>query len=112
MQGRGEDTTDDWNGELLAPVMEQWWPPPPLRPEYRRMRAVLEEALAELTASGRAAQTRLLDNPHHQALLAWFASGDRSWPFSFENICDAIDLDAERVRAALRTLPHSPPRWL
>jgi hypothetical protein len=38
-QGRREDTTDDGNGELLAPVTTQWWPPPPLRPEHRLMRA-------------------------------------------------------------------------
>ena len=28
-------------------------------------------------------------------------SKDRVWPFSFENLCDALDLDARRLRRAL-----------
>ena len=26
---------------------------------------------------------------------------DRAWPFSFENLCDALDLDARTLRRAL-----------
>ncbi len=33
--------------------------------------------------------------------LAWFASDDRLWPFSFLNICDVLDLDAHWLRARL-----------
>jgi hypothetical protein len=30
--------------------------------------------------------------------VAWFLSEDPKWPFSFVNICDALDLDASRLR--------------
>lgn len=103
MGGVAEDTTDDWEGELLAPLAAQWWPPHALRPEQRLLRAVLEEALAEL-AAGRMAAASPLDNRHRRELLDWFASHDRSWPCSFENVCDAIDLDPERVRGKLARL--------
>jgi hypothetical protein len=100
MRGVAEDTTDDWEGELLAPLAAQWWPPHALRPEQRLLRAVLEEALAEL-AAGRMAAASPQDNQRRRELFDWFASHDRSWPCSFENVCDAIDLDPERVRGKL-----------
>ena len=103
MGGVAEDTTDDWEGELLAPLAAQWWPPAALRPEQRLLRAVLEEALAEF-AAGRMAAPSPLDNQRRRELLDWFASHDRSWPCSFENVCDAIDLDPERVRGKLVNL--------
>ena len=100
MGGVAEDTTDDWEGELLAPLAAQWWPSAALRPEQRLLRAVLEEALAEL-AAGRIAAASPLNNQRRRELLDWFASHDRSWPCSFENVCDAIDLDPERLRGKL-----------
>jgi hypothetical protein len=100
MGGVAEDTTDDWEGELLAPLAAQWWPLHALRPEQRLLRAVLEEALAEL-AAGRMAVPSPVDKHRRRELLDWFASRDRSWPCSFENVCDAIDLDPERVRSKL-----------
>jgi len=36
----------------------------------------------------------------HQA-LAYVASSDRAWPFSFENLCEALDLDADALRGEL-----------
>ena len=33
---------------------------------------------------------------------AWIASAESSWPFSFECICDALDLDPNYIRAGLR----------
>lgn len=33
--------------------------------------------------------------------LAWVASTDRLWPFSFENVCEALDMDAGDVRRQL-----------
>jgi hypothetical protein len=32
----------------------------------------------------------------------WVASGDRSWLFSFENICDTLEINADYVRRGLR----------
>lgn len=34
----------------------------------------------------------------------WFRSDDRTWPFAFENVCEALDLDPERVRRGLRAV--------
>lgn len=33
---------------------------------------------------------------------AWVQSADRSWLFSFENICDTLEINAEYVRRGLR----------
>jgi hypothetical protein len=111
MAGRASDTTN-WTSGFLVPVAAQWWPRRSLRPEQRLMCAVLEESLTELAATRVAARSRLEGHPHRDELLAWFASPDRSWPFSFENICDAIDLDPGQVRAGLRILSRSSTRWL
>jgi hypothetical protein len=32
----------------------------------------------------------------------WVTSGDRTWLFSFENICDTLEISAEYVRRGLR----------
>ena len=109
MPGRAEDTTS-WTSELLVPVAVQWWPRRPLRPEQRLMCAVLEEAIIELVTTRVAARSPLRDHRSRQELLTWFTSTDRSWPFSFENICDAIDLDPAQVRSGLRTLSLSNAR--
>ena len=37
--------------------------------------------------------------------LAYVDSGDRLWPFSFENLCEALDMDASDVRRQLRGDP-------
>ena len=34
--------------------------------------------------------------------LAYVANTDRAWPFSFENLCEALGLDAEGLREELR----------
>jgi hypothetical protein len=36
------------------------------------------------------------------------ASKDRTWPFSFENLCDALGLDAGGLRRELQTVPALP----
>ncbi|HYV56245.1 MAG TPA: hypothetical protein VE911_01815 [Candidatus Nitrosopolaris sp.] len=75
--------------------------------ERALMLAVLEDAVrclaGELGPSGErptlAAEAR-----------AWFMTSDPRWPFSFVNICDALELDADRVRRQLfRDAPEFPP---
>ena len=34
---------------------------------------------------------------------AYVSSTDRSWPFSFENICEALGVDADGLRQALKS---------
>jgi hypothetical protein len=38
----------------------------------------------------------------HDGARAWVASQDRSWPFSFENVCEAVGIDAGALRRALQ----------
>jgi hypothetical protein len=33
--------------------------------------------------------------------IAYIASGDRAWPYSFENVCEALGLDPQCLRAKL-----------
>ncbi len=41
---------------------------------------------------------------------AWFTASDPHWPFSFVNLCDALGLDADRVRRRLlRDAPEIAP---
>ena len=37
--------------------------------------------------------------------VAYVASTNRTWPYSFENLCDALDLDARELRRALLRAP-------
>lgn len=34
--------------------------------------------------------------------MAYVVSTDRDWPFSFENICEALDMDADDIRRQLQ----------
>lgn len=42
--------------------------------------------------------------------LAWFASDDTSWPYSFLNICEALGLHPRTLRDRLPTLTHVATR--
>ena len=50
------------------------------------------------------------DPSSRQHAAAYVASADRSWPFSFENICDALGLHADDVRAELLGAGSRPAR--
>jgi hypothetical protein len=77
-------------------------------PERRLMAAVLQGVVDDLhgSASSRApgygppTNLRLL-----RAAVAYVASRDRQWPFSFENLCEALSLDSGRLRNALGNMP-------
>ena len=58
--------------------------------ELRLMAAVLEDAVNILRKRPRSRAGR--------EAREWLASHDASWPFAFERICDALDLDADSVR--------------
>jgi hypothetical protein len=66
------------------------------QPEKRLMLAVLEEAIATfqrhvLSDSGRS--QRLVEEVEE-----WADGAGADWPFSFENICDALDIEPEFLR--------------
>ena len=72
-------------------------------PEQRLMIAVLQDALdcVQKHRFAKDPQRRRL----FQAAKQWFLSDERDWPYSFECICGAIDLDANAVRQHLRVAP-------
>jgi hypothetical protein len=86
--------------EGLAPLLpEQLLDAPRRTPEQRLMAAVLEDAMRELSrpeGEWIGARARRLAEIH-----AWFASDDVAWPFSFVNVCEALDLDVGSFRSRL-----------
>jgi hypothetical protein len=69
------------------------------QPEKRLMLAVMEDAISTFQKSiygSTRRQRRLLKETEE-----WIGSADTSWPFSFENICDALDIEAEYLRNGL-----------
>jgi len=83
------DQITDVLGEVIMDL-------PPSRPwrhhvgELRLMAAVLEDAVNILRKRPRSRAGR--------EAREWLQSKDASWPFAFERICDALDLDADGVR--------------
>jgi hypothetical protein len=68
-------------------------------PERALAMAVLRDAVECYAKHARARSEegrRELDD-----VRKWVESRDRSWPFSFENICELFDIDAERLRSQL-----------
>lgn len=68
-------------------------------PELRLMRPVLQDALRTFcqhadVEGGRAARL-------FQETADWFGSPDATSPFSFEAVCDALELDAAWIRGLL-----------
>jgi hypothetical protein len=69
-------------------------------PERRLVIAVLQDAVdcfqKHLFARDRKQQQLFSDAE------AWISSIDRSWPFSFENVCDLLQINAEYLRRGLQ----------
>lgn len=70
------------------------------QPEKKLMLAVLEEAIATFQRHA------LADTPRARRLIEevekWTAESHSAWPFSFENICAALDLEPEYLRAGMQ----------
>ncbi len=68
-------------------------------PERRLVVAVLQDAVdcfqKHLRARDRKARQLFVDAEE------WICSEDRSWPFSFENVCDLLQINAEYLRRGL-----------
>jgi hypothetical protein len=72
--------------------------------ERRLMIAVLEDAVETYRK-----QAGARDGRAQQAFREaeeWIDDTDRTWLFSFENICDVLDINAEYVRRGLKSLKH------
>ena len=75
-------------------------------PQKRLMLAVLQTVVDDCTGSAYRRSTGHVgpvDSRAQQEAADYVASEDRSWPFSFRNICDAMGLDAEYLRHGIFT---------
>jgi hypothetical protein len=66
----------------------------------RLMAALLEDAAHIYSRNAGVGETSRL----FQEAKSWVESDDRLWPFSFERVCEALQLDAEWVRGRLRAV--------
>src|SRR5438552_3686700 len=105
--GRGVPMKDDEQlSTILEPdimVPEQFFAGPRRgeeRGEHRLMAAILDDAVLTYCMS-QVARARGGWRAEREA-GEWIESTDRSWIFSFERICDALDLDAECIRRGVR----------
>jgi hypothetical protein len=71
-------------------------------PEQRLMLAVLQDAVSTLLKHGNRGRgrSRRLAREAQQ----WIQARNHEWPFSFENICAVLNLDAEALRQGLSNL--------
>jgi hypothetical protein len=73
-------------------------------PQRRLMLAVLQTVLDDCQGTAYARATGVDGKRDDRALrqaVAYLESRDRSWPYSFDNICEAIGLDADSIRRTL-----------
>ena len=79
-------------------------------PEKRLMVAVLQTVVDDCRGSRyrRGPGHYAPPNPkHNRQARAYAASLDRAWPFSFENLCEALGVDARSLRLALQRGPSA-----
>lgn len=75
-------------------------------PHKRLMAAVLQTVLDDCRGSiyrRRAGLGAPSDRRGATQASAYVTSTDRTWPFSFENICEALGVDADGLRQALKS---------
>lgn len=77
-----------------------------VRGEKRLMLAVLEDALDcfQKYALSRDGHGQVLFDEAH----AWIISGDRNWFFSYENICETLEINPEYLRRGLESWRDGP----
>jgi hypothetical protein len=70
----------------------------------KRLLAVLQTVLYDCRAAGlRGANGRapVRNRRVYDRAMAYVASRDRTWPYSFENLCETIGVDASSLRQRL-----------
>ena len=75
-------------------------------PHKRLMAAVLRAVVDDCRAGTtyrRSAGHAAIDVRHVRRALEYVLSTDRAWPFSFENLCEALDVDVTTLRDELST---------
>ena len=83
----------------IAPGFDDFPRHGPLAAERQLMLAVLADAVRSYVGNrgARDHESRAL----FRETLAWFKSADRTTLFSFESICDALDIEPDYVRRVL-----------
>ena len=78
-------------------------------PEKRLALAVLETVVYDCAAAGERAdgRARVRNRRAYQRAMAYVASCYRSWPYSFENLCDTIGVDAGYLRRGIERVQDS-----
>lgn len=74
-------------------------------PQRRLMMAVLQTVLDDCQNAAVATAVGTGTSRDPRALrqaLDYLENRDRSWPYSFDNICEAVGFDAEGIRRVLR----------
>jgi len=75
---------------------------------YRQLMAAVLQAVVDDYQGGsdrrRRAGCRPIDSSAVRKAAAYVRSTDRAWPFSFENLCEALGLDAFELRSKLAGL--------
>ena len=87
---------------LPAQFARMWHGTLPVTPErvlLVNMLALAADDLFKYRNARKRRQQRL-----YREAFRWVASDDRSWPMSFVNICEALNLSAQRLRAELLQL--------
>lgn len=70
----------------------------PFFPEQSLMLAVLEDAVRCIQRHGRTSRSAAC-----REAVSWILEKNSDWPFSFENICAVLSLDADYLREGLLT---------
>ena len=76
--------------------------------ERRLMIAVLEDAVHCFMKYLRSSDPK--QRQLYREAEEWIMGGDRSWFFSFENVCETLDLEPAYVRAGLVAWRNAQPR--
>lgn len=74
---------------------------PPTRLMAAVLRAVIDDCLGSTGAPPVRPHARPVDPGDARRAFAYVESTDRAWPFSFENVCEALGIDAGTLRARL-----------
>jgi len=98
----------DFEGILPSQYFDRRGRSADLVAERALMLAVLQQAVAEYCNHIGAAKGCGLHR--FEAAQTWIDAEDRAWPFSFVNICDALDVDPDRLRREVK-VTATTARW-
>ena len=90
---------------IMLPTQYSSRPDAHLAEPHKRLMAAVLHAVVDDCRGGsvyrRSAGKGVVGAGSVRKAVAYVASTDRTWPFSFENLCDALELDAAALREEL-----------